>query len=176
MPCVSPRTFGDWVRRGLTPKGIKIGSLPRWMWERARPHGRAVVEGKMLDEEDDGETRSTGSSPMVLDSAMSGTAFRACVEQVLMPTLRPGDIIVMGNLPTHKAEGVRQAIEVAVASYSTTPPNSPDFKPIEKAFTKLSAPPSKSKAHSRSSVGRNRRDRRAFQTPRMRQLLHGVRI
>ncbi len=78
---------------------------------------------------------------MVLDSAMSGTAFRACVEQVLMPTLRPGDIIVMGNLPTHKAEGVRQAIEVAVASYSTTPPNSPDFKPIEKAFTKLSAPP-----------------------------------
>ena len=137
---------------------------------------RAVVEGKMLDEEDDGETRSTGSSPMVLDSAMSGTAFRACVEQVLMPTLRPGDTIVMGNLPTHKAEGVRQAIEVPVASYSTTPPNSPDFKPIEKAFTKLSAPPSKSKAHSRSSVGRNRRDRRAFQTPRMRQLLHGVRI
>ncbi len=91
----------------------------------------------MLDEEDDGETRSTGSSPMVLDSAMSGTAFRACVEQVLMPTLRPGDTIVMGNLPTHKAEGVRQAIEVSVASYSTTPPNSPDFKPSKRPSPSL---------------------------------------
>jgi len=77
---------------------------------------------------------------MVLDGAMNGTAFRAYVEQVLVPTLTPGDIVIMDNLPAHKAEGVRQAIEDAGSHLLFLPPYSPDFNPIEKAFAKLKAP------------------------------------
>ncbi|MBB3387280.1 transposase [Rhizobium sp. BK609] len=87
-----------------------------------------------------GALRLSGmTAPMVLDGAMNGIAFRAYVEQVLVPTLIPGDIIVMDNLPAHKAEGVRQAIEVAGCQLLYLPPYSPDFNPIEKAFSKLKA-------------------------------------
>lgn len=55
------------------------------------------------------------TAPMVLDGAMNGVAFQAYVEQVLIPTLAPGDIVIMDNLPAHKAEGVRHAIEKAFA-------------------------------------------------------------
>ena len=71
------------------------------------------------------------TAPMVLDGAMNGAAFQAYVQQVLIPTLAPGDIVIMDNLPAHKAEGVRHAIEGAGCS--------PDFNPIEKAFAKLKA-------------------------------------
>ncbi len=77
------------------------------------------------------------TAPMVLDGAMNGTAFLAYVEQVLVPTLSPGDIVVMDNLPAHKSSGVRRAIEAAGASLRHLPPYSPDFNPIEQAFSKL---------------------------------------
>ena len=87
-----------------------------------------------------GALRLTGmTAPMVLDGPMNGIAFRAYVEQVLVPTLRPGDIVVMDNLPAHKSEGVRAAIEKARASLRFLPPYSPDFNPIENAFAKLKA-------------------------------------
>jgi transposase len=87
-----------------------------------------------------GALRLTGmSAPMVLDGAMNGIVFRAYVEQVLAPTLAPGDIVIMDNLPAHKAEGVRTAIEKAGASLRFLPPYSPDFNPIENAFAKLKA-------------------------------------
>jgi transposase len=87
-----------------------------------------------------GALRLSGmTAPMVLDGAMNGIAFRAYVEQVLVPTLIPGDIIVMDNLPAHKAEGVRQTIEVAGCQLLYLPPYSPDFNPIEKAFSKFKA-------------------------------------
>ena len=79
------------------------------------------------------------TAPMVLDGAMNGTAFLAYVEQVLVPTLSPGDIVVMDNLPAHKNSGVRTAIEAAGASLRHLPPYSPDFNPIEQAFSKLKA-------------------------------------
>ena len=79
------------------------------------------------------------TAPLVLDGAMNGIAFRAYVEQVLVPTLTPGDVVVMDNLPAHKAEGVRQAIEQAGAELHYLPPYSPDFNPIEMAFSKLKA-------------------------------------
>ena len=79
------------------------------------------------------------TAPMVLDSAMNGTAFLAYVEQVLVPTLSPGDIVIMDNLPAHKSAGVRSAIESAGASLRHLPPYSPDFNPIEQAFSKLKA-------------------------------------
>ena len=54
------------------------------------------------------------TAPMVLDGAMNGKAFLAYVRQVLVPTLQPGDLVVMDNLSSHKAAGVREAIEQAV--------------------------------------------------------------
>ncbi|GEO84675.1 IS630 family transposase [Ciceribacter naphthalenivorans] len=79
------------------------------------------------------------TAPMVLDGAMNGVAFQAYVEQVLIPTLAPGDIVIMDNLPAHKAEGVRHAIEGAKCRLLYLHPYSPDFNPIEKAFAKLKA-------------------------------------
>ena len=78
-------------------------------------------------------------APLVLDGAMDGEVFQAYVEQALAPSLRRGDIVVMDNLPAHKVHGVREAIEAAGASLLYLPPYSPDFNPIEMAFSKLKA-------------------------------------
>ena len=74
---------------------------------------------------------------MVLDGAMNGPAFLAYVEQVLVPTLSPGDVVVRDNLPAHKPSAVRAAIEATGAELHFLPPYSPDFNPIEMAFSKL---------------------------------------
>jgi transposase len=76
---------------------------------------------------------------MVLDGAMHGAAFLAYVEQIPVPTLGPGDIVVMDNLPAHKPAAARQAIERAGAELRFLPAYSPDFNPIEMAFAKLKA-------------------------------------
>jgi len=78
-------------------------------------------------------------APMVLDGPINGVAFHAYVDQVLVPELRPGDIVVMNNLGSHKGAGARAAIEAAGASLLYLPPYSPDFNPIENAFAKLKA-------------------------------------
>jgi transposase len=67
---------------------------------------------------------------------MNAAAFRAYVEQVLVPTLNPGDIVVMDNLPAHKGVAVRTLIETRGASL-LLPPYSPDFNPIENAYAKF---------------------------------------
>ena len=77
------------------------------------------------------------AAPMTLSGAMSGAAFLASVERVLVPILRPGDIVVMDNLPSHKRPAVRKAIESAGAAFKLLPPYSPDFNPIEMAFSKI---------------------------------------
>ena len=79
------------------------------------------------------------TAPMVLDGPMNGAVFQAYVGQVLVPTLSPGDIVVMDNLPAHKATAVRIAIEAAGAWLLYLPPYSPDFNPIENAFARLKA-------------------------------------
>ena len=87
-----------------------------------------------------GALRLTGmTAPFVYDGAMNGTVFLAYVEQVLVPTLKPGDTVVMDNLPAHKSAAVREAIEKAGATLTFLPPYSPDFNPIENAFAKLKA-------------------------------------
>ena len=65
------------------------------------------------------------TAPMVLDGPTNGAAFLAYIEQVLVPTLRPGDTVIMDNLPAHKAEGVRQAIEVAGCRLLYSRPTAP---------------------------------------------------
>ena len=79
------------------------------------------------------------TAPMVLDGPMHGAAFLAYVEQLLIPTLKPGDIVIMDNLPAHKPTAVRRAIERAGAELRFLPPYSPDFNPIELAFAKFKA-------------------------------------
>ncbi len=79
------------------------------------------------------------AAPMLLDGPMNGDAFLAYVEQVLVPELEPGDVVIMDNLPAHKVTGVRQAIEAAGVKLLYLPPYSPDFNPIEMAFSKLKA-------------------------------------
>lgn len=76
-------------------------------------------------------------APLVVDGAMNGDVFLAYVEQQLVRELKPGDIVVMDNLSSHKREGVREAIESAGATLYYLPPYSPDLNPIELAFSKL---------------------------------------
>jgi len=78
-------------------------------------------------------------APMVIDGAMNGNAFTAYAVHFLAPTLAPGDIVIMDNLPAHKVAWAREAIEKAGAKLLFLPPYSPDFNPIEQAFAKLKA-------------------------------------
>jgi transposase len=84
--------------------------------------------------------RMTGMvAPMVLDGPINGLWFQAYVDQVLGPSLSPGDIVIMDNLGSHKGSKVRAAIEAVGARLLYLPPYSPDFNPIENAFSKLKA-------------------------------------
>jgi transposase len=76
-------------------------------------------------------------APCVIDGPINGASFRAYVEQFLTPTLRPGDIVVMDNLGSHKGHAVRAAIRAAGAKLFFLPRYSPDLNPIEQAFAKL---------------------------------------
>jgi transposase len=87
-----------------------------------------------------GALRADGlTAPAVIDGAVNGESFLAYVEQVLVPTLRPGDIVVLDNLSSHKVAGVRAVVEAAGATLRYLPPYSPDLNPIEQLFAKLKA-------------------------------------
>ena len=114
---------------------------------------------------------------MILDGAMHGAAFLAYVEQVLAPTLSPGDIVIMDNLPAHKPLAVRHAIEATGADLHFLPPYSPDFNPIEMAFSKLKAFLKKTAGpNRRRSLRRHRTRYRDLHTKRMPKLLRRRRI
>lgn len=76
-------------------------------------------------------------APFVLDGPINGESFKAYVEQVLVPTLAPGDIVVMDNLGSHKSKSVRDVIRGVGAKLFFLPPYSPDLNPIEQMFSKL---------------------------------------
>ena len=76
-------------------------------------------------------------APWLLDGPIDGDSFRAYVEKVLVPTLRPGDIVIIDNLGSHKGKAVRQAIRAAGAKLFFLPKYSPDLNPIEQVFAKL---------------------------------------
>tara|TARA_E500000318_G_scaffold77926_1_gene72775 strand:- start:1050 stop:1670 length:621 start_codon:yes stop_codon:yes gene_type:complete len=110
--------------RGRAPRGQRCRApIPHGHWKTTTFVGALRLEGM--------------TAPMVLDGAMNGPAFLAYVEQVLVPTLTPGDIVIMDNLPAHKPTAVREAIEAAGAESRFLPPYNPDFNPIEMAFSKL---------------------------------------
>ena len=111
---------------GRSPRGARCRApVPHGHWKTTTFTGALRLSGM--------------TAPMVLDGPMNAEAFLAYIEQVLAPTLRPGDIVVMDNLPAHKPTGVRRAIERTGARLRYLPPYSPDFNPIEMAFSKLKA-------------------------------------
>ena len=113
-------------RHGRAPRGQRLrAGVPHGHWKTTTFVGALRVGGM--------------TAPMVLDGPMDGAWFLAYVEQVLAPTLSPGDIVVLDNLPAHKGAAVRAVIEAAGASLLFLPPYSPDFNPIENAFSKLKA-------------------------------------
>ena len=115
------------VRRyGRCPRGerLKVG-IPHGHWKTT-----TLVAGI---------TSSGIIAPWVLDGPINRDAFEVYVEKVLIPELRPGAIVVMDNLSSHKGPKVRQMIEAAGARLLYLPPYSPDFNPIENAFAKIKA-------------------------------------
>jgi transposase len=76
-------------------------------------------------------------APWVVDGPINGELLRLYVAQVLIPTLEPGDIVVLDNLGSHKGRAVRNAIKAAGAHLMFLPPYSPDLNPIEQVFAKL---------------------------------------
>lgn len=78
-------------------------------------------------------------APFVLDGPINRHAFETYFARVLVPDLRPSDVVVMDNLSSHKGPRVREMIEAAGATLLYLPPYSPDFNPIENAFAKLKA-------------------------------------
>jgi transposase len=100
----------------------------------AVPHGHWKTMTFVAGLRHDGMT-----APFVMDCPMNGKIFLLWVEQCLVPTLQPGDIVIMDNLSSHKVVGVRQAIEAAGAKLFYLPAYSPDFNPIEQFFARLKA-------------------------------------
>ncbi len=96
------------------------------------PHGRWLTMTFLAGLRTDGIT-----APCVIDGPINGTIFLAWVKQFLVPTLKPGDVVVLDNLGSHKSQTVRRAIRQAGAHLLFLPPYSPDLNPIEQAFTKL---------------------------------------
>jgi transposase len=110
--------------RGWAPRGSKLlAKVPQGHWRTL-----TFLAALRVDRID---------APCVIDGPMNGESFRAYVEQVLVPTLRPGDIVVIDNLGSHKGKAVRQAIRAAGAKLIFLPPYSPDLNPIEQVFAKL---------------------------------------
>jgi transposase len=89
---------------------------------------------------------------MTIDGATDAEVFRIYVEQVLRPTLRPGDIVIMDNLRAHKAAGIREVIEQAGCRLLYLPPYSPDLAPIERCWSKLKSILRTAKARTREAL------------------------
>ena len=119
-----------WIKTNLTR-----------LYGRGPTHQRvleAVPQGHWMTTTFVAALRTTGlTAPMVVDGAINGDLFVAYVTQILVPTLKPGDIVVMDNLSSHKVAGVAKAIRAAKAEVLYLPPYSPDLNPIEQTFSKF---------------------------------------
>lgn len=110
--------------RGWSPRGRRlIGRAPHGRWRT-----QTFLAGLRCDRIE---------APCVLDGPINGQSFLAYVEQILVPTLKPGDVVIMDNLGSHKGKAVRKAIRAAGARLLFLPPYSPDLNPIEQVFAKL---------------------------------------
>lgn len=110
--------------RGRAPRGQRlVHKVPHGHWKTSTLIGALGLSGIRCS--------------AVLDGAVNRDAFEAFVEQVLVPHLRPGDVVVLDNLSSHKGAGARALIESAGAELLFLPPYSPDLNPIEMIFAKI---------------------------------------
>jgi transposase len=110
--------------RGRSIKGQRlVGKLPHGHWKTCTMISAIGLRGAF--------------APAVFDGPSDREVFGAYVRQVLVPALRPGDIVIMDNLSSHKAAGIREAVESVGASVLYLPPYSPDFNPIENMWSKI---------------------------------------
>ena len=112
--------------RGRAPRGERlVDYAPHGAWKTVTFVGALRQRGM--------------TAPFVIEGAMNGPMFLAYVTQCLVPTLKPGETVLMDNLPVHKVAAVAEAIEAAGATLIYLPKYSPDLNPIELAFSKLKA-------------------------------------
>jgi transposase len=110
--------------RGWAPRGNRLlGKVPHGHWRTMT--FLAALRCDRID------------APCVIDGPINGESFRAYIEQLLLPTLRPGDIVIIDNLGSHKAKAIRRALRAVGAKLFFLPPYSPDLNPIEQVFAKL---------------------------------------
>src|SRR5208282_4507633 len=110
------------------------------------------------------------TAPCVIDGPINGESFRAYVEQVLLPALAPGDIVVMDNLGSHKGRAVRAAIRAAKAKFFFLPASSPDLNPTEPAFAKMNTGLAQGRRpNHRRDLANHRRTARLLHPNRMRK-------
>jgi transposase len=111
-------------RYGRAPSGERVAEgTPAGHWRTLTLLSAMSLEGVL--------------AAMTVESPTDGDVFLTFVEQVLCPRLRPGQVVVMDNLPAHKVDGVRSLIEAVGAELLYLPPYSPDFNPIEQAWSKI---------------------------------------
>lgn len=111
-------------RYGRAPRGERVAEgAPAGRWRTLTLLGALTAEGMLAS--------------MTVESPTDGDVFLAYLEQVLGPRLQPGYVVVMDNLAAHKVAGVRQLIEARGAQLLYLPPYSPDFNPIEQAWSKI---------------------------------------
>ena len=127
-------------RCGRAPKGERLrAAIPHGHWKTTSFVAGLRLEGLV--------------APFVFDGPINAVAFEAYVEQFLVPEFKPGDIVVMDNLSSHKRPKVAALIEAAGASLLCLPPYSPDFNPIEKLFAKFKALLRKAAERLRNTIG-----------------------
>jgi transposase len=135
------------MQAGLDPDRLVFLDETWAKTNMTRPRGRSLCGTRLIERVPHGHWKTTTflaalrthglTAPVVIDGALNGDLFLAYVRQHLAPTLRPGDVVIMDNLSSHKRVGVREAIEAAGARLLYLPPYSPDFNPIEQAFAKF---------------------------------------
>ena len=127
--------------RGWAPRGQRlIGPAPHGKWRTAT--FLAALRHDRID------------APWLIDGPINGERFRLYVDKVLIPTLRPGDIVILDNLGSHKGKAVRQAIRAAGARLLFLPKYSPDLTPLEQVFAKLKHLLRKAAARSIDAIAR----------------------
>ena len=146
--------------RGWGPKGARVrGFAPHGHWRTLTFLGALRCDQP--------------TAPCVFDGPINGECFRAYVEQQLVPVLKPGDIVIMDNLGSHKSTALRRIIRAAGARLWYLPPYSPDLNPIEEAFAKIKHwMRAARKAHRGGCLATHRQPRRLHPAARMQQLLH----
>jgi transposase len=142
---------------GRAPRGqrLRVG-VPHGHWKTTTVVAALTLRGTI--------------APFVLSGPINREAFEAYLERVLVPGLRPGDVVAMDNLSSHKGPKVRALIEAAGARLLFLPPCSPGFNPIENASPGSRRSSQGRRTHRRRLVERDRTHRRPLQPGRMRQL------